>query len=38
VDISWAGLAPSMCYLGAVSHSDGGGIMGLTLVEVDTTP
>jgi len=38
VDISWAGLVPSMRYLGAVSHSDAGGIIGLALVEVDTTP
>jgi hypothetical protein len=34
VDISWAGLAGGVHYLGAVSHSDGGGVIGLTLVSV----
>lgn len=34
VDYSWAGLAGGIDYLGAVSHSDGGGIIGLTLVDV----
>jgi hypothetical protein len=36
IDLSWSGLVPSTEYLGAVSHSDGSGIMGLTLVSVDT--
>jgi subtilisin family serine protease len=35
VDISWAGLAPGMSYLGAVSHNDATGIIGFTTVEVD---
>ncbi len=34
VDFSWAGLTGGVDYLGAVSHSDAGGIIGLTLVEV----
>jgi hypothetical protein len=34
VDISWSGLAPGVRYLGAVSHADGGGIFGMTLVNV----
>ncbi len=37
IDLSWAGLDPATHYLGAVSHSDDAGILGLTLVEVDTT-
>ena len=36
IDISWSGLTAGTEYLGAVSHSDGGGLLGLTLVEVDT--
>jgi hypothetical protein len=36
VGISWSGLIPSGNYLGAVSHSDGSGILGLTLVEVSS--
>ncbi len=36
VDISWSGLSSGTDYLGAVSHSDVAGLMGLTLVEVDT--
>ena len=35
VDFSWSGLTAGVGYLGAVSHSDAGGIIGLTLVEVD---
>jgi len=34
VNISWSGLASSTEYLGAVSHSDSSGLIGLTLVEV----
>jgi hypothetical protein len=34
VDYSWSGLTSGVGYLGAVSHSDAGGIIGLTLVEV----
>lgn len=33
---SWAGLDPDQSYLGAVSHADGTGPIGLTLVEIDT--
>jgi len=36
IDVSWTGLTPSGAYLGAVSHSDGSGILGLTLVEVNS--
>ncbi|MEM7333827.1 MAG: S8 family peptidase [Chloroflexota bacterium] len=36
VDVSWSGLAAGDYYLGAVSHSDDAGIMGLTLISVDT--
>jgi subtilisin family serine protease len=35
VDISWSGLAAGH-YLGAVSHTGDSGLMGLTLVEVDS--
>ena len=34
VDISWTGLTSGIQYLGAVSHSDGGGIIGVTLINV----
>ncbi len=34
VDVSWSGLTGGVQYLGAVSHSDAGGIIGLTLVDV----
>ncbi len=34
IDYSWSGLTGGTEYLGAVSHSDAGGIIGLTLVEV----
>jgi hypothetical protein len=34
VDISWSGLAPGK-HLGAISHSDGGGLIGLTAVSVE---
>ncbi len=36
VAISWAGLDPGGSYLGAVSHSDGAGLLGLTLVAVES--
>jgi len=36
IQVSWDGLAAGTQYLGAVSHSDPSGIMGLTLVNVDT--
>lgn len=36
VDISWSGAAAGTKHLGAVSHSDGGGMIDLTLVSVDT--
>ena len=36
IDVSWSGLDPATQYLGAVSHSDGGGLIGLTLIEVDS--
>ena len=35
IDVSWTGAALSQWHLGAVSHSDAGGLLGLTLVEVD---
>ena len=34
IDYSWSGLTGGVEYLGAVSHSDAGGIIGLTLVEI----
>jgi hypothetical protein len=37
VNVSWSGLAPGTQYLGAVSHADGSGLIGLTLVDV-TSP
>ena len=36
IDVSWSGLAAGTSYLGAVSHTGDAGLMGLTLVEVDT--
>jgi hypothetical protein len=36
VDVSWSGLAGGTTYLGAVSHTGDVGIMGFTLVNVDT--
>lgn len=36
VGVTWSGLAPDDAYLGAVSYSDMNGLIGLTLVEVDT--
>jgi subtilisin family serine protease len=37
ITVSWSGLAPDMRYLGAVSHTGPNGLMGLTLVNVDTS-
>jgi len=36
VDISWSGLAGGTVYLGAVSHTGDVGLMGFTLVKVDS--
>ncbi len=36
VDVSWSGLSADTSYLGAVSHTGPAGLMGLTLVNVDT--
>ena len=36
IDVSWSGLDAGTSYLGAVSHTGDAGLMGLTLVEVDT--
>ena len=38
VEVTWNGLSEGTQYLGAVSHGDGGGILGLTLVNIDTVP
>jgi subtilisin family serine protease len=35
IEVSWDGLSSGMSYLGAVSHSDASGLLGLTLVSVD---
>ena len=35
IDLSWTGATAGQWHLGAVSHSDSGGVIGLTLVEVD---
>jgi len=35
ITVSWTGLTSGTQYLGAVSHADDGGLLGLTLVEVD---
>jgi len=35
ISVSWTGVAPGSRAVGAVSHSDGAGLIGLTLVEVD---
>jgi subtilisin family serine protease len=35
VGVSWTGATAGEWHLGAVSHSDGAGLLGLTLVEVD---
>jgi len=36
IDLSWAGLDLDTKFLGAVSHSDAGGVFGLTLLTVST--
>jgi hypothetical protein len=36
IEVSWSGLSSDTRYLGAVSHTGDAGLMGLTLVEVDT--
>ena len=36
IDMSWTGLNSGTDYLGAVSHSDASGLIGLTFVGVDT--
>ena len=35
VNVSWTGATAGQWHLGAVSHSDAGGLLGLTLVNVD---
>ncbi len=35
IDVSWTGATDGQWHLGAVSHSDGAGLLGLTLVDVD---
>jgi subtilisin family serine protease len=35
IDVSWSGAFTGAWHLGAVSHSDASGIIGMTLVEVD---
>jgi subtilisin family serine protease len=35
IDLSWTGATAGEWHLGAVSHSDASGLMGLTLVDVD---
>ena len=35
ITVDWEDLAAGEMYLGAVSHSDAGGIFGLTLLEID---
>ena len=36
ITVDWTGLTAGTKYLGAVSHSDGSGLLGLTIVRVDT--
>jgi hypothetical protein len=36
ITVDWAGLAAGTKYLGAVSHNDGSGIAGMTVISVDT--
>lgn len=35
IDVSWTSATAGQWHLGAISHSDGGGLIGLTFVEVD---
>lgn len=37
IAVSWSGLDAQTAYLGAVSHSNASGLIGLTLVEVDAS-
>ena len=37
IDVSWSGLVSDTRYLGAVSHTGDAGLMGFTLVDVDTS-
>jgi hypothetical protein len=34
INLSWTGLTTGTSYLGAVSHEDGAGMIGLTVVSV----
>ena len=36
INVDWAGLNAGTKYLGAISHNDGGSLLGLTIVRVDT--
>jgi hypothetical protein len=36
ITADWFGLDAGTKYLGAVSHSDAGGLLGLTLLAIDT--
>ena len=36
IDASWSGIDAGTKHLGAISHSDGSGLLGLTLIGVDT--
>jgi subtilisin family serine protease len=36
ITVDWSALDPGTKYLGAVSHSDASGILGLTLISIDT--
>jgi hypothetical protein len=36
IEASWSGLTPSTEYLGAVSHANASGLIGLTLVDITT--
>jgi hypothetical protein len=36
ITVDWMGLDPNTKYLGAVSHNDSGGVLGLTLINIST--
>ncbi len=36
ITASWTGLTPGLTHLGAISHSDGSGLLGLTLIEIQS--
>jgi hypothetical protein len=38
ITVDWAGLLSDQKYLGAVSHTGPGGLLGLTLVNINTFP